>query len=83
MVKMQLLHVVVEIFLHFSLVGCRQALGYKLGQLKILALRDEAKQTLGDAFDIRDFNQQVLEVASTPLPYIETTVRNWASASIE
>ena len=60
-----------------------QALGYKLGQIKILALREEAKQTLGDAFDIRDFNQQVLEVASTPLPYIETTVRNWIATSIE
>ena len=60
-----------------------QALGYKLGQLKILALRDEAEQALGDAFEIRDFNQQVLDVASTPLPFIETTVRNWIAASIE
>jgi uncharacterized protein (DUF885 family) len=60
-----------------------QALGYKLGQLRILALREEAKQALGDAFDIRDFNQQVLEVASTPLPYIESTVRNWIAASTD
>lgn len=60
-----------------------QALGYKLGQLKILELRQEAKQTLGDAFDIRDFNQQVLDVASTPLPFIETTVRNWITTSVE
>ncbi len=60
-----------------------QALGYKNGQLKILALREEARQALGDAFDIRDFNQQVLDVASAPLPYIETTVRNWIAASIE
>jgi uncharacterized protein (DUF885 family) len=54
-----------------------QALGYKLGQLRILALREEAKRALGDAFDIRDFNQQVLNVASTPLPFIESTIRNW------
>lgn len=60
-----------------------QALGYKLGQLKILALREEARQSLGDAFDIRDFNQQVLDVASAPLPYIEDTVRNWVAASPE
>jgi uncharacterized protein (DUF885 family) len=60
-----------------------QALGYKLGQLRILALREEAKQALGDAFDIRDFNQQVLEVASTPLPFIESTVRNWIATSME
>ena len=59
-----------------------QALGYKLGQLKILALREEAKQALGDAFDIRDFNQQVVDVASTPMPYIETTVREWIASSI-
>ena len=60
-----------------------QALGYKLGQLKILALREEAKQALGDAFDIRDFNQQVLDVASTPLPFIELTVRDWIAATGE
>ena len=54
-----------------------QALGYKLGQLKILALRDRAQEAFGDAFDIRDFNQQVLDVASTPLPFIEATVISW------
>lgn len=58
-----------------------QALGYKLGQLKILALRDEAKERLGVKFDIRDFNQTVLEVASTPLPFIESTVRDWIESS--
>jgi uncharacterized protein (DUF885 family) len=60
-----------------------QALGYKLGQLRIVALREEAKQALGDAFDIRDFNQQVLNVASAPLPYIEDSIRNWIAASGE
>jgi uncharacterized protein (DUF885 family) len=54
-----------------------QALGYKLGMLKILELRAEAQQALGGAFDIREFNDTVLHVASTPLPYIETTVRDW------
>jgi uncharacterized protein (DUF885 family) len=58
-----------------------QALGYKLGQLKILALREEAMQSLGDKFDIRDFNQQVLDVASAPLPFIETTVRKWIASN--
>jgi uncharacterized protein (DUF885 family) len=58
-----------------------QALGYKLGQLKILALREEAIQSLGDKFDIRDFNQQVLDVASAPLPFIETTVRQWIASN--
>ena len=45
--------------------------------LKILELRAEAQQALGGAFDIREFNDTVLHVASTPLPYIETTVRDW------
>ena len=54
-----------------------QALGYKLGMLKILELRDEARQKLGDKFDIRAFNDTVLHVASTPLPYIEATVQEW------
>ena len=54
-----------------------QALGYKLGMLKILELREEAREALGDDFDIRAFNDTVLRVASTPLPYIEATVREW------
>lgn len=58
-----------------------QALGYKLGQLRILALREEAQEKLGEGFDIRDFNQQVLEVASTPMPFIEATVRDWIEVS--
>lgn len=58
-----------------------QALGYKLGQLRILALREEAREKLGERFDIRDFNQRVLEVASTPMPFIEMTIRNWIEVS--
>ena len=54
-----------------------QALGYKLGMLKILELREEALQRLGERFDIRDFNDTVLHVASTPLPVIESTIRDW------
>jgi len=54
-----------------------QALGYKLGMLKIVELRTEAQERLGDDFDIRDFNDRVLRVAGTPLPYIEATIREW------
>jgi len=60
-----------------------QALGYKLGHLKILELREEAKQVLGDAFDIREFNQQVLDVASAPLPFIESTIREWIAGTLQ
>jgi len=45
--------------------------------LKILELREEAQQALGDRCDIREFNDTVLHVASTPLPYIEAAVRDW------
>jgi uncharacterized protein (DUF885 family) len=58
-----------------------QALGYKLGMLKIVELREEARRALGDRFDIRAFNDTVLHVASTPLPYIEATVRDWIRQS--
>jgi len=54
-----------------------QALGYKLGMLKILELRADAQERLGENFDIREFNDTVLQVASAPLPYIEATVHDW------
>ena len=57
-----------------------QALGYKLGQLRILELREQARNALGERFDIRDFNQQVLTVASAPLPYIEAQIYDWIAA---
>jgi len=57
-----------------------QALGYKLGQLKINALRDAAQEALGDRFEMREFNQTVLNVASTPLPYIEASVIAWTAS---
>jgi uncharacterized protein (DUF885 family) len=58
-----------------------QALGYKLGMLKILELRAEAQERLGDRFDMRAFNTTVLEVASAPLPYIEASVHRWIEES--
>jgi len=44
-------------------------------------LREKAREALGDDFDIRDFNQRVLDVASTPLPYIEATVISWIAST--
>jgi len=54
-----------------------QALGYKIGQLKIIALRDKAKQALGDKFDIRRFHMVVLDHGALPLPVLETLVNEW------
>jgi uncharacterized protein (DUF885 family) len=54
-----------------------QALGYKLGELKILALRDRAKVTLGPRFDLRRFHQAVLDHGALPLPVLEMQIDAW------
>jgi uncharacterized protein (DUF885 family) len=54
-----------------------QALGYKIGQLKILELRDKAKQALGDRFDLRAFHDQVIDSGALPLDYLEQRIDSW------
>ena len=58
-----------------------QALGYKLGQLRILALRDEAKAALGDRFDIRQFHDVVLGGGALPLDALSDRVHDWLKTS--
>ncbi len=58
-----------------------QALSYKIGQLKILELRAKAEKQLGDAFDIREFHNQVLETGCVPLALLEDKINEWISKS--
>jgi uncharacterized protein (DUF885 family) len=54
-----------------------QALAYKLGQLQILKLRDEARQRLGANFDIRAFHDEVLGNGPLPLDVLQSEVEKW------
>ncbi|MEA3151505.1 MAG: hypothetical protein QOD56_2444 [Gammaproteobacteria bacterium] len=54
-----------------------QALAYKVGQLKIIELRDAARQALGQDFDIRQFHDVVLSTGAVPLSVLDSTVRSW------
>ena len=54
-----------------------QALSYKIGQLKIIELRDKAKAELGEDFDIREYHDQVLETGCVPLELLENKIDNW------
>ena len=51
-----------------------QALAYKIGQLKIMELRDKAKTELGDKFDIKDFHDHILSFGSIPMNILEEKV---------
>lgn len=57
-----------------------QALSYKIGQLKILEIRDKARAHLGAAFDIREFHDELLKDGSMPLSILEGKMDRWAAA---
>jgi uncharacterized protein (DUF885 family) len=57
-----------------------QALAYKLGQLRILELRERAKKELGPAFDIRAFHDEVLGASALPLDVFQARMAAWIEA---
>ena len=54
-----------------------QATAYKIGMMKILELRSDAKEKLGDNFDIREFHDVVLTSGAVPLNVLEDLVNDW------
>jgi uncharacterized protein (DUF885 family) len=57
-----------------------QALAYKVGELELLRLRDEARAALGGAFDLRDFHDVVLRDGAMPLDLLDERVRAWIAS---
>ena len=59
-----------------------QALAYKIGQLKILELRNKSESMLGDKYDIKDFHYEVLKRGSLPLELLEFYIDEWINESL-
>jgi prolyl oligopeptidase len=59
-----------------------QALAYKVGQLKILALRDRAQRQLGENFDIRAFHDHLLGAGALPLDLLEQRMDKWLATQL-
>jgi uncharacterized protein (DUF885 family) len=57
-----------------------QATAYKIGQLKILELRDRAKSALGDKFDLRAFHDQILDSGALPLDLLSDRIDAWIAS---
>ena len=60
-----------------------QATSYKIGELRIRALRREAESELGESFDLRSFHDQVLANGSVPIAVLDSLVREWIDTEIK
>jgi len=57
-----------------------QALGYKIGELEILQLRTRAQQALGPKFNLKAFDDQVVDSGAMPMDVLESRVNDWIAA---
>ena len=60
-----------------------QALAYKMGELKFIALREKAEQRLKDKFDIREFHDKILEAGGIPLNLVEVVIEEWINEKLK
>ena len=60
-----------------------QALAYKIGQLKMLALRERAENHLGKHFDIRAFHDELLGAGALPLDLLELRMDDWLADQLK
>ena len=60
-----------------------QAVAYKLGELAILKIREDARTALGEAFDIRSFHDHLLGAGAMPLDALETRMKIWVQDQLE
>jgi uncharacterized protein (DUF885 family) len=67
--------IIAEIERYMAIPG--QALSYKIGQLKIIELRQKAAKKMGDKFDIRAFHNQLLDAGVLPINVLEAKIDRW------
>ena len=57
-----------------------QALGYKIGAIRMMEIRQMAEERLGDQFDIREFHDEVLVNGPLPIPMLEEAINQWCDS---
>jgi len=59
-----------------------QALAYKIGQLKIMELKEKSKKKLGDKYNIKDFHHVILGEGALPLDVLEEKVNQYIQSNL-